>query len=112
MTEISDFPSRTRQQAGRTAIGVALAALACVAANSVIAAIAGAVVPTTGVRFGLGLGEYVPLTIVGVLLGTLVWYLVRRTAGNPRAVLRVLVPVAVVVSFVPDLGILRAGATV
>jgi hypothetical protein len=113
MTDTSNLPSRTRQPAiaGRASIGVALAALASVAANSVIAALASAALPDGGFRKGLELREYLPLTVVGILLGTLVWYLVRRSARNPRAVLRVLVPVAVVVSFVPDFGILAAGAT-
>ncbi len=114
MTETSDFQSRTQQSttaSGRAAIGVTLAALASVALNSVIAALADAALPAGGVRMGLQLREYAPLTVVGILLGTLAWYVVRRTARNPRAVLRVLVPVAVVVSLVPDFGILSAGAT-
>ncbi len=60
-------------------------------------------------RKGLTLKEYAPLTVVGILLGTLAWYLVRRSARDPRAVLRVLVPAAVLVSLVPDFGILAAG---
>jgi len=114
MTDTSDFQSRTRQPAvanDRAVIGVILASLASIALNSLIAALASAALPTGGVRMGLALREYAPLTVAGILIGTLVWYTVRRRARNPRAVLRVLVPVAVVVSFVPDFGILAAGAT-
>ena len=96
---------------GRAAIGVTLAALASVALNAVIAALALAALPDEGFRKGLELREYAPLTVAGVLLGTLAWHLVRSRARDPRAVLRILVPVAVVVSFVPDFGILAAGAT-
>ncbi|MET1075279.1 MAG: DUF6069 family protein [Umezawaea sp.] len=113
MTDTSDIPSRTRQPAvagGRTAVGVALAALASVVLNTVIAVIAEAALPADRVRIGLALEEYAPLTVAGILLGTLAWYLVRRNARNPVAVLRVLVPVAVLVSLVPDFGILATGA--
>lgn len=114
MTDTSDLTSRTQQSAvaGRSAIGVALAALASVAVNSVIALLADKALPAGAVRMGLQLREYAPLTVIGILLGTLAWYLVRRSARNPAAVLRVLVPVAVVVSLVPDFGILAAGATI
>jgi hypothetical protein len=114
MTDTSDLTSRTQRSAvaSRAAIGVALAALASVAVNSVIALLADKALPAGALRMGLQLREYAPLTVIGVLLGTLAWYLVRRSARNPAAVLRVLVPVAVVVSFVPDFGILAAGATV
>ena len=98
-------------ESGRAAIGLTLAALASVALNSVIAALALAALPDEGFRKGLDLREYAPLTVAGILLGTLGWHLVRRKARDPRAVLRILVPVVVVVSFVPDFGILAAGAT-
>jgi uncharacterized protein DUF6069 len=106
--------STTRQSSveiGRTAIGLTLAALASVALNFLIAALALAALPDEGFRKGLDLREYAPLTVAGILLGALAWQLVRRRARDPRAVLRILVPVAVVVSFVPDFGILAAGAT-
>jgi uncharacterized protein DUF6069 len=113
MTETSDIQSRVRRPAvarGGAFVGVALAALACVAVNSVIAMLASSALPDGGVRMGLQLREYATLTVVGILLGTLAWYTIRGRARKPRAVLRVLVPVALVVSFVPDFGILAAGA--
>ncbi|MCS7475593.1 DUF6069 family protein [Umezawaea endophytica] len=112
MTDTSG--SRTQRPAvanDRAVIGVILASLASIALNSVIAALASAALPDGGVRMGLELKEYAPLTVAGVLIGTLVWHVVRSRARDPRAVLRVLVPVAVLVSFVPDFGILSAGAT-
>ena len=114
MTDTSDSQSRTRQPAvaiDRVVIGVVLASLVSIALNAAIAALTSAALPAEGFRKGLELKEYAPLTVAGILIGTLVWQLVRRRARDPRAVLRVLVPVAVVVSFVPDFGILAAGAT-
>jgi hypothetical protein len=114
MTDTSDIQSRTERPAianDRAVIGVILASLASIALNSLIAALASAALPAGGVRMGLALKEYAPLTVAGILIGTLVWFTVRRRARDPRAVLRVLVPVAVLVSLVPDFGILAAGAT-
>ncbi|MEO6082370.1 MAG: DUF6069 family protein [Umezawaea sp.] len=114
MTETSDFQSRVRRPAvasGGAVVGIILAALACVAVNSAIAVLASAALPDGGVRMGLQLREYAPLTVVGILLGTLAWYAIRGRARKPRTVLRILVPVALLVSFVPDFGILNAGAT-
>lgn len=48
---------------------------------------------------------YVPLTVVGVLLSIGGWAVVRRAASRPGRVLRVLVPVLLVLSLVPDLTI-------
>jgi hypothetical protein len=52
------------------------------------------------------------LTVAGVLAGALGWALVRTLAPNPAAVLRVLVPVVVIVSFLPDLWLLTLGLSV
>ena len=48
-------------------------------------------------------------TVVGVLAAYAGWRVVRRFARNPAATLRILVPVVLVLSFVPDvvLGITR-----
>lgn len=52
---------------------------------------------------------YVPLTVIGTLLGAIGWAVVRRFAKQPERLLRWLVPVVVVVSFVPDLALLGSG---
>ncbi|WP_369166955.1 DUF6069 family protein [Streptomyces sp. R28] len=49
---------------------------------------------------------YVPLTVIGVVLGAIGWAIVRRVAKDAAGLLRWLAPVAVVVSFVPDLALL------
>jgi hypothetical protein len=54
--------------------------------------------------------SYIPLTVLGVLAGSIGWAVVRRKAATPSRLLRVLVPVVLVVSFVPDLAMLAGGA--
>lgn len=97
---------------GEVVVGLLGAAVISVAVNALIALVAGKFVPAGAERMGLAFAEYAPATVLGIALGTLGWYLVRRFAGNPRRVLRVLVPVVVVLSWIPDLGILAGGATV
>ncbi|KOV78070.1 DUF6069 family protein [Nocardia sp. NRRL S-836] len=98
--------------AGEVVVGLLGAAVISVAVNALIALVAGKFIPSDVERKGLALVEYAPATVIGILLGTLGWYLVRRFADNPRRVLRVLVPVVLVLSWIPDLGILAAGASV
>jgi uncharacterized protein DUF6069 len=47
--------------------------------------------------------SYLPLTVIGLVLGASGWAVVRRVAGRPATLLRRLIPVVVLVSFVPDL---------
>ncbi len=111
----SSFPARSSALApstGEFVVGLLGAAAVSIAVNALIALIAGAFVPAGAQRTGLALGEYAPATVIGILLGTLGWYLVRRFARAPRRVLRVLVPIVVALSWIPDLGILAGGATV
>ena len=98
--------------AGEVVVGLLGAAVISVVVNTVIALVARNLIPADVERMGLAVGEYAPATVIGIALGTLGWYLVRRFAANPRRVLRVLVPVVLVLSFIPDLGILAAGASV
>ena len=97
---------------GEAVVGLLGAAVVSIAVNALIALVAGTFIPEGTERMGLALAEYAPATVIGILLGTLGWYLVRRFAGDPRRVLRVLVPVVVVVSWIPDLGILAGGASI
>lgn len=111
----TSLPSRSSvlaPTAGEVVVGLLGAAVISVVVNALIALVAGRFIPEGAERMGLALAEYAPATVIGILLGTLGWYLVRRFAGNPRRVLRVLVPVVVVLSWIPDLGILAGGATV
>lgn len=45
-------------------------------------------------------------TVLGVLGGWLGWHIVTRRARRPRSVLRVLVPLVVLASFIPDVALL------
>lgn len=45
---------------------------------------------------------YLAFTVLGVLAGYVGWRLIRARTANPARVLRVLVPVALVLSWVPD----------
>jgi hypothetical protein len=46
-----------------------------------------------------------PPTVLGLLIAVVVWELVRRRAGDPVAVMRRLVPIVVVLSWVPDVAL-------
>lgn len=50
----------------------------------------------------LTFGGLIGPTVVGLLTAVVVWELVRRRAGDPAAVMRRLVPIVVVLSWVPD----------
>jgi len=50
-------------------------------------------------------GAYIALIVLGVLGGAVGWQLVRSRAGQPARVLRNLVPVVVLLSFIPDIAI-------
>ncbi|MEU6379082.1 DUF6069 family protein [Streptomyces sp. NPDC046909] len=50
----------------------------------------------------LQLSAYAPLTVFGVLVGAAAWAIVRARSASPSRLLRVLVPVVVVVSLIPD----------
>ncbi|MFC0429318.1 DUF6069 family protein [Kutzneria buriramensis] len=92
----------------RVAIGVLAAAVVSIAVNTGIALGTIALDPS-GTRMGLDLVAYAPLTIIGVLAGTVGWAVIRRYAAHARATLRVVVPLVVVLSFIPDLGLLISG---
>src|SRR3954453_9039196 len=61
-----------------------------------------------GIGMGLNAASYLPATVLGFLLGTAGWLLIGRRA--PKA-LRVVVPAVLVLTWVPDLLLLTAGAT-
>jgi len=103
-------PRQDSTTAPRVALGLLAAAVVAVLGNALIALAVAALRPG-GVEKGLQFPEYASLTVLGVLLGTAGWALVRRFSARPRAVLRVLVPVVVVLSLVPDLALLAGGTT-
>lgn len=54
---------------------------------------------------------YVVLTVLGLLAGTVGWCVVRARATDPARVLRVLVPVVLLLSFIPDVLVGSGGAS-
>src|SRR5690349_18727662 len=102
-SSISARPQST--SAARVVLGLLAAAVVALIGNTLIALAVSALRPG-GVVKGLTFLEYGSLTVVGVLVGTAGWALVRRSARRPRAVLRWLAPVVVVLTFGADLGLL------
>ena len=86
---------------------LALAAVAAVAVNTVIA-LAASALDAGGIGMGLSPLVYAPATVAGVLAGAAGWALIARRA--PHA-LRVIVPSVLVLSWIPDVLLLTAGAT-
>jgi hypothetical protein len=85
----------------RTALLLLSAVAAAGLANTVIAL--AAVAAGAPSSYGpLTAPAYLTFTVVGVLVGYLGWRIVRRSAARPARVLRVLVPVVLVLSWVPD----------
>jgi hypothetical protein len=89
--------------------GIAVAALAAVVVNVLLGV--GVTALVTGPAVGLETAAWISMSIAGVLIGTAGWAVVRRFAPRPAALLRVLVPVALVVSWIPDLVVLTTGAS-
>lgn len=85
------------------ALSVLVAFVAAGVVNSVIAFVARALGVDPTVVTGLQVPAYLSLTLLGALLGAIGWVIVRGRAADPAAVLRWLVPAAVVVSWIPDL---------
>ncbi len=104
-------PVARRRPRARTAVPAALvAAIAIGVAGTVVVA---AIAHAAGVSQSftpLKTGSYVGLIILGVLAGGASWQMVRTRAGDPERVLRRLVPLVVLVSFVPDVVIGVTGA--
>jgi hypothetical protein len=102
---VSSAPPARRSGALTVAGGLLAAAAAAVAGNAVVALLARAAGASHDFD-PLTPPAYVPLTVIGVVLGAVGWAIVRRVAKDPAGLLRWLVPVAVAVSFVPDLALL------
>ena len=89
--------------AGPLAIGGALVA------NAVVRAIELAVLPIPAAFFPLQSAAFVGLTVVGVLGAVLVYAVIGRFTQNPIRNFRIVAGVALLLSFLPDLGLLVSG---
>ncbi len=102
-------PSTTRTQSrARTVLLLVAGAVVAGIANSIVAFSALA----AGARADFSPllpAVYLPFTVLGLLAGYLGWRIVRARATQPLRVLRVLVPVLFVLSFLPDTVLLLTG---
>ena len=108
MTSTTTVQPAASTRTARTLILVGAAA-AAVVVNAAIATTARALGASPEFQ-PLTPAAYIPLTIIGFLLGTAGWALIRAKTNNPARVLRVVVPVVLLLSFIPDLGLLLSGS--
>ena len=94
----------------RIVVGLGVAAVTAAVVNTAIGLLGALVLGA--VTTGLDLPAPAAASVAGVLIGAAGWATVRRSTPNPAAALRAIVPVAVALSWVPDLLLLTMGATV
>jgi hypothetical protein len=99
-----------------TRIALPVALVASVVASLIVELIIAAIAHGAGAYSAfqpLTFGGLIGPTALGLLTAVVVWELVRRRAGDPVAVMRRLVPIVVVLSWVPDivLGATRRAGT-
>jgi hypothetical protein len=88
-----------------TRIALPTALVASVVASLIVELVIAAIAHGAGAYSDfapLTFGALIRLTVLGLLIAVVVWELIRRRAGDPVAVLRRLVPIVVVLSWVPD----------
>jgi hypothetical protein len=103
--------TQTTDRTTRVLLTLGAAAVVAMLVNAVIATGVSAL-GAGAAPVGLTPAEYLSASVVGILIGTAGWALVRRFAARPASVLRVLVPVVVVLTWIPDVAVLLGGATV
>ncbi len=108
MVTATSIPRRTT--AGR-AVTVLLLVAAVVVAGAINTVVAfGALAAGADASFApLMPAVYLPFTLLGVAAGYLGWRIVRARAAHPLRALRVLVPVLLLASLIPDLVLLLTG---
>ena len=90
-------------------LSVALAFVASGVINFVISLIARALGADASTVVGLNPAAFLLFALVGLLIAAGVWVLVRSRSQRPTGVMRVLVPVVVLISLVPDVLVGLAG---
>ncbi|TPW76796.1 DUF6069 family protein [Schumannella sp. 10F1B-5-1] len=100
--------ARPRVSTGTAVLIGALSVLAAMAASAIVAGIAVAL--GADPSFGPLLPPvFLAFSAAGTIAGLLGWVLIARRAAHPGRLLRVLVPVLVVLSLVPDVALLILG---
>ncbi|MEV6712847.1 DUF6069 family protein [Lentzea sp. NPDC051208] len=93
-----------RSKPGRAAVaGLLLAGIVVASIANALIAFAARAAGASSEFQPLQPGAFITFTVLGLLVGAAGWAVIRRRATDPRAVLSWLVPVVLVVSFVPDL---------
>jgi hypothetical protein len=92
----------------RGALVLVAGAVIAVAANTVIA-LSALAAGASGAFAPLGFAVFAPFTVVAFAAAYLGWRIVRRRSSRPARVLRVLVPVLGILSFIPDAVLLATG---
>ena len=93
---------------GPTALAFPLAVVVAVVVGALGTTVIAAIAHAAGVSHSfspLHPGTYIAFIVLGVLGGAVGWQLVRARAHQPATLLRTLVPVVVILSFIPDIAI-------
>ncbi|MDN4598897.1 DUF6069 family protein [Leifsonia virtsii] len=101
-------PTVARVHPARAAVVLVIATIVAIALNALIAA--AAVAFGASASYGpLTAPAYASMTILGIAAGWAGWRLISRRSAHPRRALAITVPVALALSFAPDLllGIFR-----
>jgi hypothetical protein len=104
--------NRTDVQTTRSTSWVVLAVLAAIVVSIAVntgIALATKSLDAGGTQIGLTPVAYGPATALGIVVATIGWATVRRRSARPAALLRLLVPVVLVVSFVPGVILIVVG---
>lgn len=83
------------------AVTLGVAAIVAVGANTVVA-LAAVAAGASSTFAPLSIAVYAPFTVAGLLAGYVGWRLMRGRSRRPRRTLLLLVPIVLVLSFVPD----------
>jgi hypothetical protein len=105
-----DFPAGAAQPVWwRWLVATVVALVASIAACAALAAIGIALVPSTAGYEHYGFGDYAKLTTIGVIAAAIIWPVVTLVTTRARRLYLWLAVLVVIVSFAPDLWILRGG---
>ena len=85
------------------AVSALLVAVVASIVNAIVATIAIALGLDAAASHGLEAFSYIPLTVIGAVGAAIGWHLVNRYAPRPGRVLRWLVPLALLISWTPDI---------
>lgn len=106
---MSTAPSSERVAMGRLLWVGPLAVITAVIVNSIVRVIAVPLLHIPTEFQPLSWGQFIFLTVVGTSLGGVVFAVVARFAKRPIRTFRIIAVVALLLSWLPDFGLLAAG---